>query len=64
MNREKIFYLLTIARFRSFSVVVSDTIANIIATFAFDSPLIIRANIKIVKLNEIHHIAYENEMPI
>lgn len=61
---QKILYPLTIARFRSFSVVVSDTIANIIATLAFESPLIIRANIKIVKLNEIHHITYENDIPI
>lgn len=52
------------ARFRSFSVVVSDTMANIIATLAFENPPIIRANIKIVKLYETHHIAYETDMPI
>ncbi len=52
------------ARFRSFSVVVSDTTANIIATLAFESPLTIRANIKIVKLNEKHHRTYESDMPI
>ncbi len=61
---KKIVYLRTIARFRSFSVVVSDTIANIIATFAFESPLTTRATIKIVKLNETHHITYESDIPI
>jgi hypothetical protein len=50
-------HFLTIARFRSFSLVVSDTIANIIATLAFESPLTSRANIKIVKLNETHQMA-------
>jgi hypothetical protein len=55
---------LTIARFRSVSVVESDTVANIIATLAFESPPIIRAIIKTVKLNETHHIAYESDMPI
>lgn len=57
-------FLLTIARLRSFSVVVSDTIASIIAILALESPLTIRANIKIVKLYETHQMAYEKEMPI
>lgn len=56
--------ILTIARFRPCSVVESETIANIIATFAFDSPPITRANIKTVKLSETHQIAYESAMPI
>lgn len=56
--------ILTIARFRSFSVVESDTIAKMIATFALDNPPMIRAIINTVKFNEIHHIAYESDIPI